>query len=136
MLLWIAKRKRFVILIFKTDLVNWSNSYDRSSIYFRQQSLCKTLSGNDCPVLTITNLENLNENQPIPTSNLFNRNVWYQLNHYLPRRTNLCCSNSTSSSRWIECIMGYEGYYWLFIKWWNLPKTSTWKIYFQSMIFS
>lgn len=38
-----------------TDLVNWSNNYDRSNIYFRQQSLCKTLSGNDCPLLTITN---------------------------------------------------------------------------------
>jgi hypothetical protein len=51
--------------------VNWSNTYDRTNIYFRQQILCKTLSGNDCPLLTITNLFNQNslyknEKQTIP----------------------------------------------------------------------
>lgn len=46
--------------------MNWSNTYDRTNIYFRQQILCKTLSGNDCPLLTITNLFNQNDNQTIP----------------------------------------------------------------------
>jgi hypothetical protein len=51
--------------------MNWSNTYDRSNIYFRQQVLCKTLAGNDCPLLTITNFYNQNdlyqkEKQTIP----------------------------------------------------------------------
>lgn len=35
-------------------------------MYFRQQILCKTLAGNDCPLLTITSLEQENENRQIP----------------------------------------------------------------------
>lgn len=65
---YIAYHYPYTYTTLMTDLVNWSNSYDRSSIYFRQQTLCKTLSGNDCPLLTITNLENLNEHQTIPTN--------------------------------------------------------------------
>ncbi|CAF0963815.1 unnamed protein product [Adineta ricciae] len=54
-----------------TDITNWSNTYDRSNIYFHQQVLCKTLSGNDCPLLTITSLYNeddmyQDEKQTIP----------------------------------------------------------------------
>ena len=42
-------------------MINWSKTYNRSNIYFRQQILCQTLSGNDCPLLTITSLNNQND---------------------------------------------------------------------------
>jgi hypothetical protein len=59
------------VCFIQTDIMNWSNTYDRSNIYFRQQVLCKTLAGNDCPLLTITNFYNQNdlyqkEKQTIP----------------------------------------------------------------------
>ena len=52
-------------------MCNWSATYDQSNIYYRQQTLCKTLSGNDCPLLTITSLSNSadleqDEQQTIP----------------------------------------------------------------------
>ncbi|KAH9487523.1 Cytosolic carboxypeptidase 1, partial [Bulinus truncatus] len=37
-----------------THLVQWEKQYDASLIYFKNQTLCKTLAGNTVPVLTIT----------------------------------------------------------------------------------
>ncbi|CAF2396050.1 unnamed protein product [Rotaria sp. Silwood2] len=58
---YIAYHYPYTYTTLMTDLVNWSNTYDRASIYFRQQVLCKTLSGNDCPLLTITSFYNQND---------------------------------------------------------------------------
>ncbi|CAF0810559.1 unnamed protein product [Rotaria sordida] len=68
---YIAYHYPYTYTTLRTDLINWSNTYDRTSIYFRQQVLCKTLSGNDCPLLTITSFYNQNdlyrnEKQTIP----------------------------------------------------------------------
>ncbi|CAF0776542.1 unnamed protein product [Adineta steineri] len=68
---YIAYHFPYTYTTLMTDIVNWTNTYDRTNIYFRQQVLCKTLSENDCPLLTITNLYNQNdlyqdENQTIP----------------------------------------------------------------------
>ncbi|UJR28214.1 hypothetical protein I4U23_009464 [Adineta vaga] len=68
---YIAYHYPYTYTTLRTDLTNWSNTYDRSNIYFRQQVLCKTLSGNDCPLLTITSLYNdeelyQDEKQTIP----------------------------------------------------------------------
>ncbi|CAF3080993.1 unnamed protein product [Rotaria socialis] len=68
---YIAYHYPYTYTTLMTDIVNWSNTYDRSSIYFRQQVLCKTLSENDCPLLTITSFYNQNdvyhsEKQTIP----------------------------------------------------------------------
>ncbi|CAG5128813.1 unnamed protein product [Candidula unifasciata] len=38
----------------QTHLKQWEQQYDRSAIFFRNQSLCTTLGGNSVPVLTIT----------------------------------------------------------------------------------
>ncbi|XP_059172169.1 cytosolic carboxypeptidase 1-like isoform X2 [Physella acuta] len=38
----------------KTHLKQWENHFDASQIFYRQQTLCTTLGGNDVPVLTIT----------------------------------------------------------------------------------
>ena len=65
-------------------------------MYFRQQMLCKTLAGNDCPLLTITSLEQENENRQIPIrewSNIDNeRNQklvirWIVLSRVIDERT-------------------------------------------------
>ena len=37
------------------QLTQWQNSVDTSSVYFRNQILCRSVSGNDVNVLTITN---------------------------------------------------------------------------------
>ncbi|XP_035218930.1 cytosolic carboxypeptidase 1-like, partial [Stegodyphus dumicola] len=38
----------------QTHIYYWMNSHDTTSIYFKKDELCKTLSGNSVPLLTIT----------------------------------------------------------------------------------
>jgi len=71
---YIAYHYPYTYTTLMVDLINWSNTYDRTNIYFRQQIICKTLSGNDCPLLTITNLSH----QTIPLSKKKKQNFYFQ----------------------------------------------------------
>lgn len=44
----------YTLTTLQTHIYCWSNSYDSSLIYFKSDGLCKTLSGNIMPLLTIT----------------------------------------------------------------------------------
>ncbi|XP_064653277.1 cytosolic carboxypeptidase 1-like isoform X2 [Lineus longissimus] len=51
---YLAYHYPYTYTMLQTHIYKWENGIDASNIYFRNQSLCDTLSGNSVPVLTIT----------------------------------------------------------------------------------
>ncbi|KAG8197180.1 hypothetical protein JTE90_011338 [Oedothorax gibbosus] len=51
---YLAYHYPYTFTTLQTHLYCWANSYDTTSIYFKKDELCKTLSGNSVPLLTIT----------------------------------------------------------------------------------
>lgn len=46
----------FVACLFfsQTHLQKWNSCHDKDSVFYRQQVLCNTLSGNEVPIITVT----------------------------------------------------------------------------------
>ncbi|XP_013413553.1 cytosolic carboxypeptidase 1 isoform X1 [Lingula anatina] len=51
---YIAYHFPYTYTMLQTHLIKWENTYDQSSIYFKNQVLTETISGNAVPLLTIT----------------------------------------------------------------------------------
>ncbi|GAB6027774.1 Cytosolic carboxypeptidase 1, variant 2 [Chamberlinius hualienensis] len=64
--------------LLQTHLNEWENCHDKNSVFFKRQTLCQTLGGNDVPILTITS----------NSSNLAKRPVIFLTSRVHPGETN------------------------------------------------